>query len=83
MSFQFEIRELTFSYPGAQRPQLEHVSVNIERGSYTVLCGRSGSGKTTLLRHLKSVLTPFGSRSGEVLLDGVPLTEVPQREQAE
>ena len=44
MSFQFEIRELTFSYPGAQRPQLEHVSVNIERGSYTVLCGRSGSG---------------------------------------
>ena len=83
MSFQFEIRELTFSYPGAVRPQLEHVSVNIDRGSYTVLCGRSGSGKTTLLRHLKSVLTPFGSRSGEVLLDGVPLTEVPQREQAE
>lgn len=83
MSFQFEIRELTFSYPGAERPQLDSVSLNIERGSYTVVCGRSGSGKTTLLRHLKTVLTPYGERSGEVLLDGVPLGEVSQREQAE
>ena len=83
MSFQFEIRELTFSYPGAERPQLDHVSLNIERGSYTVVCGRSGSGKTTLLRHLKTVLTPYGERSGEVLLDGTPLERVSQREQAE
>ena len=83
MSSQFEIRELTFAYPGADRPQLDRVSLNIEPGSYTVLCGRSGSGKTTLLRHLKTVLTPFGKRSGEILLDGVPLPEVPQREQAE
>ena len=83
MSFQFEIRELTFSYPGAEHPQLDHVSLNIERGSYTVVCGRSGSGKTTLLRHLKTVLTPFGERSGEVLLDGTPLERVSQREQAE
>ena len=79
MSFQFEIRELTFSYPGAERPQLDHVSLNIERGSYTVVCGRSGSGKTTLLRHLKTVLTPYGERSGEVLLDGTPLERVSQR----
>ncbi|MDY4490618.1 MAG: ATP-binding cassette domain-containing protein [Candidatus Faecousia sp.] len=83
MSFQFEIRELTFSYPGAELPQLDHVSLNIERGSYTVVCGRSGSGKTTLLRHLKTVLTPYGERSGEVLLDGTPLERVSQREQAE
>ena len=83
MSYQFEIRELTFSYPGAERPQLESVSLNIERGSYNVICGRSGSGKTTLLRHLKTVLTPFGARSGEILLDGAPLEKVSPREQAE
>ena len=83
MSSQFEIRELTFAYPGAERPQLDRVSLSIEPGSYTVLCGRSGSGKTTLLRHLKTVLTPYGKRSGEILLDGVPLGEVSQREQAQ
>ena len=47
-----------------------------------VLCGRSGSGKTTLLRHLKSVLTPHGKRSGRILFCGTPLEEVPQEEQA-
>ena len=37
MSFQFEIRELTFSYPGAESRQLDSVSLNIERGSYLSL----------------------------------------------
>ena len=82
MSFQFEIRELTFSYPGAERPQLDGVSLNIERGSYTVVCGRSGSGKTTLLRHLKTVLTPYGEAQqvGRICMDMcmIDVTDLPQ-----
>ena len=54
----------------------------MEKGQYLVLCGKSGSGKTTLLRHLKPVLAPHGSRSGEILFDGVPLEQVSQRDQA-
>jgi len=72
----FHIENLTFQYPGVQRPTLEDVSLTIEKGSYVVLCGQSGSGKTTLLRHLKSVLSPHGKRTGSILFDGKPLGEI-------
>ena len=79
----FEIRNLTFSYAAAKgRHSLENVSLSIEQGEFLVLCGASGSGKSTLLRQLKAVLTPSGKRSGEVLFHGVPLTQVPDRDQA-
>ena len=78
----FHIQNLTFSYPGASRPTLDEVNLTIEKGEYVVLCGKSGSGKTSLLRHLKSVLTPYGSRSGQVLFDGTPLEQVSQYDQS-
>ncbi|MGM9548982.1 MAG: ABC transporter ATP-binding protein [Faecousia sp.] len=78
-----EIRNLTFSYPTASGKQsLSDVNLSIQRGEYVVLCGKSGSGKTTLLRHLKTVLAPYGKRSGEILLNGIPLEQVSSREQA-
>ena len=78
----FHIRDLTFSYPGAKRPTLSGVNLTIEKGEYVVLCGKSGSGKTSLLRHLKSVLTPYGNRSGQVIFDGTPLQQVSQFDQS-
>ena len=78
----FEIENLTFSYPAGEHPSLDGVRLSVEAGTYVVLCGRSGSGKTTLLRHLKSVLTPHGRRSGTVKFRGVPLEQVSAREQA-
>ena len=78
----FTVKNLSFSYPAAKRETLSGVDLKVEKGEYVVLCGASGSGKTTLLRHLKSVLTPYGQRSGEILFDGVPLDRLSQREQA-
>ena len=79
----FEIKNLTFRHAGEkERESLKNVSLSVRRGEYVVLCGRSGSGKTTLVRHLKTVLTPAGKRSGEILFGGVPLSEVSQRDQA-
>ena len=78
----FDIQNLTFSYPTAKRDSLSGVSLSIEKGDYIVVCGKSGSGKTTLLRHLKSVLTPHGRRSGTILFGGVPLEQVSQRDQS-
>lgn len=78
----FAIQNLTFSYPASPKPTLDCVNLSIEKGEYIVLCGQSGSGKTTLLRHLKSVLTPYGSRSGAVLFNDSPLEEISQLEQS-
>ena len=80
----FEIKDLTFSYASAKgKHSLENVSLTIEQGEFLVLCGKSGSGKSTLLRQLKTVLTPNGKRTGEILFRGVPLKQVSDREQSE
>ncbi len=76
------IKNLTFSYPGADTPALQDICLHIPQGAYIAVCGKSGSGKTTLLRHLKSVLTPHGQRSGSILFGGTPLEQIPQLQQA-
>ncbi len=78
----FEIKDLTFYYPGGSRPALNDINLEIERGSYVTVCGRSGSGKTTLLRHLKSVLAPHGKKTGDIIFGGRPLEEAGLREQS-
>ena len=80
----FEIKDLTFSYASAKgKHSLENVSLSIDQGEFLVLCGKSGSGKSTLLRQLKTVLTPNGKRTGEILFRGVPLKQFSDRDQSE
>ena len=71
---QIEIQHLTFTYPGADTPALNDVSLSLAPGSFSVLCGRSGSGKSTLLRQLKPALAPNGKRAGMILYNGTPLS---------
>ena len=79
----FEVKNLSFSYATSpEKVALKEVSVQIEQGAYITICGKSGSGKTTLLRHLKSVLTPYGERTGEVLFKGKKLADISERDQA-
>ena len=77
----FDIQNLTFGYPG-EKDVLKDVNMRVERGEFIVLCGKSGSGKTTLLRHLKTVLSPHGKKTGDVLFDGTPIEQVSLRDQS-
>jgi branched-chain amino acid transport system ATP-binding protein len=49
---------------------LEGVSVQVPRGSITVLLGRNGAGKTTTLRSIMGLTPP---RSGQIVFDGEPV----------
>jgi phosphonate transport system ATP-binding protein len=57
-------------YPGASRPALDGVSLDVRAGETVALVGPSGSGKTTLLRTING-LVPI--TSGSILVDGVPI----------
>lgn len=79
----FKIEHLTFAYPGKGESALSDICLSVEQGEFITLCGKSGCGKSTLLRQLKTVLAPHGTRSGDVLFEGVPLAELSQRTQTE
>ena len=78
----FEIRDLTFIFPEQTIPTINKINITIQSGQFIVICGKSGCGKTTLLRHLKTVLTPHGKSSGEILFEGRFLSETGQKEQS-
>ena len=66
-----EGNNLTFRYRKDRKPVLEGVSISVESGERLGLVGPSGRGKTTLCRLLAGYERPT---SGEVLLDGKPLS---------
>lgn len=78
----FNIENLTFSYPLQEKPVLEGVSLDINEGEFTVLCGQSGCGKTTLMRLLKNELRPKGELGGKILYCGKELLALDERTSA-
>ncbi len=59
---------VSFTYPGAERPALEDVSITIGRGEVVALVGENGSGKTTLTKLVAGLYAPA---AGCVRWDGV------------
>ena len=74
-----EVKNLSFTYPTAERKALDNVSFAVEQSEFVVLCGKSGCGKSTLLRHLKKNLIPYGEVSGQVLYNGQEITGLDDR----
>jgi ATP-binding cassette subfamily B protein len=65
------LREVSFAYPGSDRPVLAGFNAHFPAGATVALVGENGSGKTTLIKLLLGMYAPDG---GEILLDGTPLT---------
>ncbi len=68
-----EFRDVSFGYPGAERPVLENVSFTAEPGKTTAIVGSTGSGKTTLVTLIPRLMDP---QSGAVTIDGVPVSQL-------
>ena len=63
-----ELRDVGFSYAGADRPALDGVSLRVAPGETVALVGATGAGKSTLVKLLARF---YDSGSGDVLVDGV------------
>ena len=60
--------DVTFTYPGAERPSLRGLSVHVPSGKITAIVGANGAGKSTLVKVMCRLYEP---ESGRVLVDGV------------
>jgi energy-coupling factor transport system ATP-binding protein len=70
---------VTYTYPGAEIPALDDVTLEIEPGELCVLAGLSGHGKSTLLRAACGLVPHFhgGSFAGRVTVAGLDTREHP------
>lgn len=78
----YEIRDLTFSYPGGEEPVLEHVDLTIKSGEMVLIAGASGSGKSTLMKCMKPSIAPEGEKSGSIVFSGKDLDSADHRTEA-
>jgi len=67
-----EFREVSFSYPGSERPVLRDVSFKIGPKERIALVGANGQGKTTIVKLLSRLYEPS---AGAIYLDGVDLRD--------
>ena len=67
-----EISDLTYTYPGASRPTLNHLNLNVEKGDFLAIIGNNGCGKSTLCKTMNGLIPHFimGDYEGSVLVDG-------------
>ncbi len=73
MSKSIVVDGVAFSYPGADKPAIDHVSFRIRAGETIAIVGNNGSGKTTLSKILLGIYTP---KSGSVKIGDVNIGEI-------
>lgn len=81
MTDAIRFERVSFSYPEADRPVLDDVSLAVLEGSFALVVGHTGSGKSTLLRACNGLVPHFsgGTFSGEVRVAGRSTTKDPPR----
>ncbi len=72
ISGRLQVKDLSFSYPGAEKSVLNNISFVAEPGQMVALVGRSGSGKSTLANLIPRF---YHHDQGQILLDGVDVED--------
>lgn len=67
---------VTFYYPGAEKPALSNLSFTAKRGETTAIIGGTGDGKTTLLQLIPRF---YDASEGDVLINGINVKELSQQ----
>jgi ATP-binding cassette subfamily B protein len=63
-----KFEQVTFAYPGSERPVLDDLSFTLEPGKTSAIIGGTGSGKTTLLNLIPRF---FDATTGHVMVNNV------------
>lgn len=66
-----EIKDLSFEYEEGSKT-IDHISFEIEKGTYTTILGHNGSGKSTIAKLLMGLLE---KKDGDIIIGGYSLTE--------
>ena len=69
--------DVSFAYPGAERPVLSHLSFEVKAGEKIAIIGGTGSGKSTILKLIHRF---YGVTDGEIRLNGVNIQKLSQKE---
>ncbi len=68
--------DVSFTYPGAEEPVLEHITFTAEPGRTTAIIGSTGCGKSTLMHLIPRF---YDVTEGSIAIDGVDIREISQR----
>jgi ATP-binding cassette subfamily B multidrug efflux pump len=68
-----EFRDVSFGYPGAEKPVLSGVDFVAEQGKTTAIVGSTGAGKTTLINLIPNL---YSAQQGSVTIGGVPVRDL-------
>jgi energy-coupling factor transporter ATPase len=71
-----KISDLVYTYPGASKPSIDGLSLNINKGDFVLITGPSGCGKTSLCRTFNGLIPRFykGELKGQVIVAGQDVT---------
>lgn len=70
-----EFEQVTFTYPGMEKPALRDISFKARTGEITAVIGGTGSGKSTLINLIPRF---YDVDQGSIRVDGVDIREMPQ-----
>lgn len=76
-SYELRLENVTFSYPGSDKPVISDMNLTLRAGEKLALVGLNGAGKTTLVRLLCGFYDPD---RGRVLLNGRDIRDFDRRE---